>query len=527
MIIISKNGLLLQLPEKKYGTIKRVGILNNEPILYGDINQVKPGSLFYLAGMKQVYRYIKAKKRASAVGGGKPKPNLSLNVIEYYFDTIKPTTTDGLLISEEERGHIRNAGYLFNEIIYSGDPNLVENGSLFYHDTLPYISIVSNVDGTINLSTKELDEEGEITTVVTEYTVNAKHDYSKDYLTFEALEDGTISFNIWKSMGTDMVTSISYSTNNGQTWTTTNNTDNKSEHLVINVNVNQGDKILWKGIATQTGYNDTEDYGYYVGSFFSSNCEFNVYGNIMSLLYGDDFYNNKNLGNTGGTFALLFSDYDEEKTCEVVSVQNLILPATTLASFCYHSMFNGCTSLTTAPELPATTLAESCYNNMFNGCTALTTAPALPATTLAGMCYGNMFNNCTSLTIAPKLPATTLVAGCYSRMFYGCTSLTTAELPATTLVQNCYAQMFNGCTQLNYIKAMFTTTPSTSYTRNWVQDVAATGTFVKNANATWTTTGVNGVPTGWAVERVAPALEPGGELDDTIIINDPGSDTSA
>ena len=34
-------------------------------------------------------------------------------------------------------------------------------------------------------------------------------------------------------------------------------------------------------------------------------------------------------------------------------------------------MFNGCTSLTTAPSLPATTLVGNCYNNMFNGCSNL------------------------------------------------------------------------------------------------------------------------------------------------------------
>lgn len=33
--------------------------------------------------------------------------------------------------------------------------------------------------------------------------------------------------------------------------------------------------------------------------------------------------------------------------------------------FCYASMFNGCTSLTQAPELPATTLTNNCYNRMF------------------------------------------------------------------------------------------------------------------------------------------------------------------
>ena len=34
-------------------------------------------------------------------------------------------------------------------------------------------------------------------------------------------------------------------------------------------------------------------------------------------------------------------------------------------------MFNGCTSLTAAPELPATTLTKDCYYAMFSGCTSL------------------------------------------------------------------------------------------------------------------------------------------------------------
>jgi hypothetical protein len=111
---------------------------------------------------------------------------------------------------------------------------------------------------------------------------------------------------------------------------------------------------------------------------------------------------------------------------------------------------------------------------MFNGCTNLTQAPALPATTLANYCYSYMFRNCTSLTTAPVLPATSLMESCYSSMFYG-------------------------CTKLNYIKAMFTTAPSTSYTSNWVKGVASTGKFIKNKNATWNVTGVNGIPSGWTV----------------------------
>ena len=209
-----------------------------------------------------------------------------------------------------------------------------------------------------------------------------------------------------------------------------------------------------------------------------------------------------------------------------------VLPATTLADNCYYDMFEGCTSLTTAPELPATALAKSCYQKMFQGCTSLTTAPSvLPATTLTYICYDNMFYGCASLTTAPELPATTLAESCYNGMFMNCTSLTTTPglpsmtlvnncysymfsnctrlitapiLPATKLVERCYYSMFQGCRNLNYIKAMFTTTPSGSspdfYTTNWVNGVASTGTFVKNAAANWNVTGVNGIPSGWTAQ---------------------------
>ena len=181
------------------------------------------------------------------------------------------------------------------------------------------------------------------------------------------------------------------------------------------------------------------------------------------------------------------------------------LPATTLTSMCYNNMFYGCRSLTAAPELPATTLADNCYGNMFNGCRSLTAAPELPATTLAGSCYASMFRDCTSLTTAPELPATSLSTSCYAYMFYGCTSLTAApELPAMSLVSSCYNQMFYGCRRLNYIKAAFTTKPSASYCSKWVSSVSSTGTFVKNAAATWNVTGTNGIPSGWTVETYTP-----------------------
>ena len=112
-----------------------------------------------------------------------------------------------------------------------------------------------------------------------------------------------------------------------------------------------------------------------------------------------------------------------------------------------------------------------------------------------------MFYDCTGLTTAPELPATTLANSCYRSMFSYCTGLTTApELPATKLKSYCYDRMFYWCKRLNYIKAMFLTTPSNSYTENWTNNVSSTGTFVKNASASWNVTGINGVPENWTVE---------------------------
>ena len=561
------------------------------------------------------------------------------------------------------------------------------------------------------------------------------------YLTFTALESGTFTMTLEEKVSTQCVESISYSLDNGETWTTTNNVNNQAV-TVTTPTVAQGDKVLWKGTAVQYCTNPDGYPGSNLGyGYFTSTGTFNAEGNIMSILYGDNFIGNNTLPTliTSGTYAGTFSSLFGKNNCKIVSAGNLtlpattlardcylnmfegctllttpppVLPATTLADYCYQAMFEGCTSLTTAPvlsattlansccntmfygcasltmapalpattlnsncyqnmfygcasltmapALPATTLASSCYNNMFYGCTSLTTAPALPATTLAdscyyrmfygctgltaapelpattlnGNCYLSMFNGCTSLTTAPalpattladfcyaymfygctslttapvlnatrlatscynnmfygctrltsapslpattlaqfcysdmfksctslttapslpaltmqmgcyaemfygcssltaapelpatslandcyttmfygcrsltaapELPATTLVNGCYSYMFYGCSSLTTApELPATTLVNGCYSYMFSGCARLNYIKALFTTAPSTTYTQNWVQNVAASGTFVKSTAAQWNVTGVNGVPSGWTVETDA------------------------
>ena len=66
------------------------------------------------------------------------------------------------------------------------------------------------------------------------------------------------------------------------------------------------------------------------------------------------------------------------------SIMSLIDNNTDLKSipsdFCFFSLFEECTLLTTAPELPATSLTKCCYKNMFYKCYSLASAPELPAT---------------------------------------------------------------------------------------------------------------------------------------------------
>ena len=96
------------------------------------------------------------------------------------------------------------------------------------------------------------------------------------------------------------------------------------------------------------------------------------------------------------------------------------------------------------------------------------------------------------------LPATTLRDGCYKSMFAGCQKLTRAPvLPAAMLVANCYAFMFDGCSSLAYIKCLATDISATNCTQKWVNNVSASGTFVKAPGMTSWTTDKDGIP--WSV----------------------------
>ena len=158
---------------------------------------------------------------------------------------------------------------------------------------------------------------------------------------------------------------------------------------------------------------------------------------------------------------------------------------------------------------------EACYC-MFDGCESLATPIKITVDKLYKKCMDYMFRNCTSLKRAiVNIGNITINAYGLQQMFSGCTSLEDVEinyndkLPTAdisgknTILYRC----FYNCTNLKRIKAMFTTlgkNGSIRQTKEWVSGVPATGTFIKNVEATWDMPGVDGVPTGWTVVTANP-----------------------
>lgn len=247
-----------------------------------------------------------------------------------------------------------------------------------------------------------------------DYNLRKRQKLLKEPLTFEILSDGVIN---WKTSNNGYTKSIQYSLDNGETWETITSNTNPTP-----ISVTTGNIVKFIG-----------DNGNYAESsttytYFDTTCQFNVYGNIMSLIDSDDYIFKKTLSDDY-TFDGLF------RGCSgLINAENLILPATTLSQSCYENMFYECTNLVTAPELPAKILRSACYYQMFYNCESLAKCPELPATVLAKDCYYFMFRFCHSLKNIPKLPATDLAEGCYRYMFNRCCGLESVHLNLNTTI---------------------------------------------------------------------------------------------
>lgn len=232
---------------------------------------------------------------------------------------------------------------------------------------------------------------------------------------------------------------IKYSTN-GTTWKNLDIDYDAGQSEIIRLT--QGSKVWFRGVNSMLGCYNADagiDRSFEFRFGGQSNRKFHVGGTVQSLVDGSG----ESL--TAIPMSYLFNNNQHEFT-----VDEGLLPATTLVEGCYSSMFSSCEKLKNAPSLPATVLEKNCYTNMFGSCKELTQGPVLPA---------------------------------------------------ATLVESCYSQMFTSCFELAAVTCLAEDISATDCLGNWMNLVSGTGTFTKKAGIVYPN-GYNGIPTGWTVVEV-------------------------
>ena len=273
------------------------------------------------------------------------------------------------------------------------------------------------------------------TAVTATCSIECYHDYARDYFTIVAKAPSVI--DVKRS-------AVSASTNNGS-WT--------SVGTGRTLSLNAGDSVRFKGTSSLSPI------------FSGSTGDFSVEGNLMSLIYGDNFYS-PSYQPSGKTSAFT----NTFKGCTgITDAYNLVLLSPSLSAvslyFCY-SMFSGCTNLVDAPkEIPPMYnrggRQSGACSYMFADCTSLTGTPIfnesiVPTPSVSPrQNYKYMFANCTSLKKAPYLPDKGIDPYQYSGMFSGCTALEDAAEMALSAdcrtSDGCCTEMYAGCTSLTGI----------------------------------------------------------------------------
>lgn len=183
-----------------------------------------------------------------------------------------------------------------------------------------------------------------------------------DYLAFTAV-NGPSVFNFY---GGDLY----YSLNNGSSWTLLPaGTDTPT--------VAEGETILWKGNLV-AGNNGS-------GTFrVTSSSGFNASGNLMSIVYGDNFEGQDTV-TYDYQFAILF-----QNNAWLIDASEMVVPSNYNGhSGVFTMAFFNCSRLEAAPALTAPILTASCYNLMFYQCVKLAYVKCLATDISASQCTSN------------------------------------------------------------------------------------------------------------------------------------------
>lgn len=353
--------------------------------------------------------------------------SVSLPIVCYYNSTL-PFHASGVRTT--------TAGYDLTARGYK-QPEALNAANGFYHTATPYsndecwqlhLYFYSGTD-THNFIRGDMSECLSVKPVLWngEAVETVEPDQDQEYLTFTFLEAGKFYWVDAHVTQTSRTIQWTRTPNDESSWqNVTSSYDGAGESLLDThegskiADVAMGDKIYVRG--TNATY-CIKNLGTYYYNYFKTSGAYELSGNIMSLTWGSDF-KGKTAFQSGSTFTFCSLFYNPQfgtnsnRTLE--SVDGLVMPATSLVTSCYESMFEGCTYLVSAPYLPATVGAIDCYKTMYKDCSSLTT-----------------------------------------------------------------------------VKSALES-PSSSYTDDWLDGVASSGTFFYSKTASAWPTGVDGIPSGWS-----------------------------
>lgn len=332
----------------------------------------------------------------------------TLNVIFYPYDSIDE---DGLYVAHKD--YIENSEIFINDNIFK----------LSLDIRFPKESDFNDNNESNNIEDL-FDEEYE--------------SYKEEPLTFDILEDGELKWNIYWNSENDYGNkgkAINYSINGSEYIKIFPNPVYGSSGRIIEtqgntITVHRGDKVTIKSgnlylnefvydennnvVGIKTNFINDEEYGnnisigningdYY--HYFSSTTRFNISGNLLSIIIGDDytrFYTEINNarrisakygGNEIVDCIYLFKDCDK-----LIDAKNLVLPTTCLVDG-FNSLFKNCTSLTEAPIIPnikvqENGLSKNMFNDMFNNCNNLNKLICLLDTNVDILRFTNFLRGC-------------------------------------------------------------------------------------------------------------------------------------
>ena len=308
-----------------------------------------------------------------------------------------------------------------------------------------------------------------VTTVDGSYTAQCSVSVTNRYAYFTLVslaDNNTITLSNNSAGGTK---NFSASTDDGETWTAITLANGSTATIAT---IGSGDTILMRG------NNNTLGTAYNKGCYFRGTQNYEVEGNISSLLRNND----TDTQITGGTFhfAQLFSG-----DTHLISAENLKVVSTELYQSSFNGTFRSCTNLQKAPDLSIpTTLGQETYSSMFEACVSLSQPPSvLSATTAQLSSYKRMFCMNRNSSVTSQMTKSPIMIGNFG---------------SETSVAKDF-EVFKGNGSLTEVKC-FWTNDSGSFggLANWMTNVSSSGTFYKRSTQTFTNN-ANGIPTTWTI----------------------------